>query len=721
MNIDKSKIGAPEFRAYEMRKLVRFLGNKVRSQKFTNQFIAYNADMSEMEMLECMKFKPIKHDNYVKFFNSIISIVANHREMPKEKIEFELIEDMKKDPLINPNRVSQIVGWDSLKKTQDKLEVKPVEETPKVKTRDQIIDELVHDMLELVGVTNPSDSNVWIAKNTLRLTLNKIKHPVLAYYKCLSIKDVICSMGSKRNSSNNFNYYLNELNEKITDNIRYYFYPNSLPKLIIEENILNVMLNTYVSFMKMNSGMSKKESLQLLIDNENNNRATHQKQAEVNFRSKLVDGKRQKRYLPENKLIVKHDNFDIESVKPIQKDEFIGELLKTIGPYHKRKDDFKLNIAGATFTINAWVVGVAINNIYNKLGIDNKTAFGTRKGVLINTLNDKVVKFIQRDLYSKSDASLSYRVDIACSCISASLHIEDDLSRGIIMMEIQKEVALLNEDLDNRLNLNQLKDFDTVIKYLYKIENADKLHPILRHPYILSSILKSFIPLVYSILPTRLAEIDAGVKYVSDIGGFKFNPMSSLESYNPIGYKKYSYGLIECLAQQLNNVLDGRNVNYKVIADELRCFVVYQVMNHYDYYGIKPINSNKIKEIENLDFNAVNETEDYIEPLIDNTDEVKSNKDNITNINEEENEEIMRRRELCDYTKEELRRELEERKREALNNTEIVDSDRIRGVTTPYVSLADLYSALKIVENFMKHPTNESIKDEIIDIIKSFK
>lgn len=709
MNIDKSRIGTSEFRAYEMRKLVRFLGNKVRSQKFTNQFIAYNADMSENEMLECMKLKPIKHETYVKFFNSIVSIIANHREMNKENIEYELIEDMKRDPLIEPNRISQIVEWNNCTKSQ-KLSVavpKPVAVSKDKKTKEQVLDEITNSMLELMGVTNPSYDKTLAAKNVVFNIIKNIKNPVISYYKCVSLKDIICDLGARIRQAT-FTSYLSELQQKTTGNIKYYFYPSTVPKLIIDKESLTVIIDTYVEFMERNYNMNKSDSLKLLTDKENNNKEIYQKHAANKFLNKLISG-RQKKHVYSTDKTVKRDMFDIESIKPIQKDEFTEELLKVIGPYHKRKDDFKLNLDGSIFNINAWTVGTAINNIYQKLGVDNATAFGYSNQGRKKGLNDMTVKYIIRDLNS---TPLLASVEKACLRISASLQINDiNLSRGVVMNEIKKEVTLLNKDLDNRLNGAQLKDFDKVIKYLFSIERVSVFRKNCRHPKILAAILKSFLPLVYNITPLRLGEVDANSKYASDIGDTRFNPMISVDICNPVSFERYSYSIFECLAQQLNNVLDGRNVDYKVIADELRAFVVYQVMNYCDYYGIKPMDSDdkndvaKSADMEVLNFDTVEEAEfdsNKPEEIVETNEE-----DNNITIEEEENDENMRNRAV-----------------DLFEDDERIDDVVYRrglGRRGDDVRIGEVYDALRTIEKYFnsRRATKED-REDIIRIVKSF-
>lgn len=717
MNIE-SKIGTLEFRAYEMRKLVRFLGNKVRSQKFTNQFIAYNADMSENEMLECMKLKPIKHEVYVKFFNSIVSIIANHREMNKENLECELIEKMKRDPLVEPNRISQIVEWNNYTKSQKSTVTVPkrVTAVKDKKTKEQVLDEITNNMLELVGLANPSYDKILAVKNVMCRVIKNIKDPVISYYKCTSIKDIICDLGAK-NLHVTFGSYLDELQQKFEENVRYYFYPLSIPRLIIDKKYLTIIIDTYTEFMKKNYNMNKDESLKLLADKENSNKEIYQKRVVSKFLNKLTSG-RQKRYMSFANMTEKRNMFDIDSIKPIRKDEFVKELLKIIGPYHKRKDNFKLNLDGSILNINAWTVGAAINNIYKELGIDNKRAFGLSNQNWERDLDEVAVKNIRRGLNGSSDNTISACVEKVCLRISELLQINNvDLCRGVVVNEIKKEVALLNEDLDNRLNSDQLKDFKNVINYLFSLEHVNKSRKNSRHPVILSAILKSFLPLVYSITPLRLAEVDANSKYVSDIGGVKFNPIVSLNTYNPITFKRYSYSIFEGLAQQLNNVLDGRNVDYKVIADELRAFVVYQVINHYDYYGIKPMDSDdkndiaKSADMEVPNFNTVEEAEDYVESLFDSNkaEEIVeiNEEDNNATIEEEENDENMRNRTL-----------------DLFEDDERIDDVVYRrgvGRRGDDVRIGEVYDALRTIEKyFNSRRVIKEDREDIIRIVKSF-
>lgn len=745
MNIDNERRNELEYRAYEMKKLIRILNNKVRSQKFTNKFIAYNAGMNEDALLNHMKSKPIKHESYVKFFNSIIELISNHKGVNKDEVECDIMNDIEKDPLISVNRISQIIEWDKIKEDNKKLVLPFKEECKKVaitKTKEQMISDIVYELADLIDVNHTDTDKLNSINKALSNIVNKFDEPALTYIKCLEIRDAIISMkGNKFNSSRGMSNFLKEINNDLNMNTLQYFYPAALPKLILDKSLLDRIVDTYINYMNVTFNLSKEKSLQLLNDIGIKNKEKYSKYTKFKFMGRLIKPRHTANY--NHVLIKKHAQkniFNLDSVTPATVDKFSEVMFDVVRPYHERYLGYKLNEGEDKCSINAWIVIKALQNIYTKVDIKYNSAYGYSDDSVLNKLNNLAKKTIRRDIYAKTAWSLRSRVKMLILYINKMYGLDSDTCFGIIIEEIKKEAKLFNEDIGKRLDLNQLKHFDQVIKYLFDLEENEVLTGYRKMTAILSKIVRDYLTLVYNATPSKLIDVEPEIKYA--VSNKKYHPIKYIMGARALPFDMYAGSFIEeGLAPQISHMLDAKRDDKnraKVISDEIKAFIVYQVIHFPDEYGIKPIELKEAEDIDVCNFSSMEEAEDYIESLFDKNETVddapedtveenehmeetqeaseaitEETQNDNTNINEESGENMMRGF-MEDY---------DEREFDGRDRDDDYDRgrDRRRGERSRSVGFKDLYIALQVIDEFMKNPNvGLNDKEDVASLVESF-
>lgn len=724
MNIDNERKDVLEFRAYEMKKLLRILNNKVRSQKFTNQFIAYNAGMNEKELFSHMKYKPIKHDNYVRFFNSIVELISNHRGISKEELEENILKAIEKDPLTSVSRISQIIEWNKFKSDHKEF-ILPIEEESKekesvsseivlevkepIKNKDEMVNDIIIELADLVDI-DCTDANLLNSMNiALYNIVDKFEEPILSFNKCLAMRNVIISSKEyKTSTKSGLTDFLNELNKNIDTDIHSYFYPGSLPKIIMEKGLLDKITDLYIEYMNDMFSINREKALQLLIDKEIEYKSKNKKYAKAKFYRGLIKSRRNNC----NNILKdkpKRENiFDLSSISPVSMNRFSEVILDIIRPYSERYLGYKLNEKDSKCSINTWVAIKAMNNIYTKMNIKYNAAYGKNNESVLNSLNNLAKKCIRRDIYARTSWSLYERIRMLLVYMMDIYDLEEDMCFGIIIEEIKKEAKMFNEDICQRLDLSQLKYFNQVIRHIFGFEPNDTTSNLNRkHTSILSKIVKDFITLVYNAIPSGLVDVNVEVKYT--VGGSDIHPLRYIIGAKPLALDMYCRFIEEGLAQQIKDILDAKREDKnrtKDIADQLKAFVVYQVTHFPNEYGIEQIELKEPEKIEGnkepvirvrsftsydipeefplpkvdakfgaCNFNSIEEAENYIESLFESNRKVDDVSEEIeeresveetqeitdesieevtqNKIDEEENEEDMRRPMEEDYDEKE--------------------------------------------------------------------
>lgn len=787
MNIDNERKDILEFRAYEMKKLLRILNNKVRSQKFTNQFIAYNAGMNEKELFSHMKYKPIKHDSYVRFFNSIVELISNHRGISKEELEENILKDIERDPLTAVNRISQIIEWNKVKEDHKELALRIKEELidekeevttseifekvkEPVKTKDEMVNDIIIGLADLVDI-DYTDVNLLNSINiALYNIVDKFEEPMLSFNKCLAMRNVIISSKKyKTSTESGLTDFLNELNKNIDTDTYNYFYPGSLPKIIMEKSLLDRITDLYIEYMSDRFSVNREKALQLLIDKEIEYKSKNKKYAKAKFYRGLIKSRRNNcnnilKDKPKRKNI-----FNLSSISPVSMNRFSEVILDMIRPYNERYLGYKLNEKDNRCSINTWIVIKAMHNIYSKMNIKYNAAYGKNNESVLNSLNNLAKKCIRRDIYARTAWSLYERIRMLLIYMVDIYDLEEDMCFGIIIEEIKKEAKLFNEDICQRLDLSQLKYFDQVIRHIFDFEPNDTTSNLNRkHTSILSKIVKDFITLVYNAIPSGLVDVNVDVKYT--VGGSDIHPLRYIIGAKPLALDMYCRFIEEGLAQQIKDILDVKREDKnrtKDIADQLKAFIVYQVTHFPSEYGIESIELKEPKKIEEAkepvihvrsftpyempeelhkvdakfgacNFNSIEEAEDYIESLFEGNrrvddipeeiiedehieetqEEIKEAEESIeeeepindnTNINKE-SEENMRKEFMEDY--DERERDLFAngirvggRRREDIDEEDERERSRRRGGRGKSVGFRDLYMAIQVIEEYMKDPT----------------
>lgn len=670
MNIDNERKDILEFRAYEMKKLLRILNNKVRSQKFTNQFIAYNAGMNERELFSHMKYKPIKHDSYVRFFNSIVELISNHRGISKEELEENILKAIEKDPLTSVNRISQIIEWNKIKEDHKEM-VLPIKEelidkkeeiaTPEiveevkepVKSKEEMVNDIIIELVDLVDIDHNDPSVVYSMNKALSEALKKFTEPVLSFIRCLTIRDVIMSLKTTEVRQKGVVNYLRIVDEQLGIKSSQYFYPYSLIRIIMDKSQLDKIISIYIDFMESKFNFDKEKSMQLLTDQENKRMNEYKKFAKDRFLKLLISaGRHNYVRIPQKKNINHEDILNLlglDSVTPLSMTKFSEIMSNVIKPYHVRKLGYHYNTEGNACTINAWAAIKAIHNISTKLNINYNNIYGINDEKVLSNLNDEIKKTVRRDINTKSIWSLYARIEKLALYMQDAYGFDIDASFGIIVKETEKAVELFNENISQRLNPDQVKYFDKVINYLFKYEPIETKGKSRRQSTILSRLLKDYMSLVYNAIITRVANVTTDAKKYS-VRGVSLHPIAHVNKGGALKYESYLNIIDDGLAPQIADMVDDRRISNKSesIANELKAFIVYQISHFPDEYGVKPIDlkeDEKIKEAKEpvicvksytpydipeespipkvdakfgaCNFNSIEEAEDYIESLFD--------------------------------------------------------------------------------------------------------
>lgn len=723
MNIDKSRIGTSEFRAYEMRKLVRFLGNKVRSQKFTNQFIAYNADMSENEMLECMKLKPIKHETYVKFFNSIVSIIANHREMNKENIEYELIEDMKRDPLIEPNRISQIVGWNDYSKVNKSTPIlpKPISVAKNIiKNNDsKSKNNIIYDIAELAGVDNPTDKQIELIERYLSSKYGRrIKKPVVSYLVASAMREIIVENGLLIKD------FFKMFGER-PHLIYKFFYPQSLLTHLSSPDKLNKITKKYVEIMKT-KGYSAEESTELLNKQLEENRQRYIDAAKYRVFNILFNNDKNKLQISDNDISNSKNSKIMDmfkDVKPISKEDLFNTLIESSKPYIQVKEGFIKNDKASLG--NAYCALTSISALYEKLGLDDRKDFIMGKLIYNSDTNMekyKVSLYNARDFSAKSKYSIKDALNLLAFTMTEVLDVDMEVCYSVIRNEIMEESRKVHDAIKEKLSGVNVDKFDSIVNRLYEIEEPSDLE-MHKKAKILFQIIKDYTSSVYGISTFRLYQI-CKAHGVGKVEKYGFNPIHRIVTKIDTSYDRYTDLMFKALSELLCEYVDFRNVDVEVILNEMKSFIVYQVTHYSKHYGINIDIVNKVKTTANmevLNFNTVEETEDYVESLFDSNkpeETVKAVEEDNTDIKEEENDENMGRKRVIDMFDDEERDHMRDRE----------DDERIDDVVCrrrlgrrSNVGLGDLYKALRTIEEYFEsRRVTDDEKEDIVRLVKSF-